>query len=136
MIARAGGQPSYSGAVIVGVPGLRLPLYPDSVGYPEKRAALPTAPLRRALRRFSPEVIHAVNPVMLAAGAVYYARRQRIPLIASYHAHLPIYAHYCRLGPFGRRCITALHNRAALLREGISRAELREQRWGRGTEAR
>jgi len=34
VVAPAGGPPEYAGAVIVGMPGLRMPLYPDGVGYP------------------------------------------------------------------------------------------------------
>ncbi len=117
VIAPAGGPGSYAGSGIVGVPGLRVPLYPDGSSYPEKRVSLPVAPLRQALRLFAPDVIHAVNPVSLAAGAVRYARRNGVPLVASYHAHVPSYAHYYRLGlleGFGWRYVTSLHNQAQL----------------------
>src|SRR5436305_11490662 len=82
LVAPAGGPASYAGAQIVGVPGLRIPLYPDGSGYPEKRVALPVEPLRTALRDFAPDVIHAINPFVLGAGAVAYARRRHIPLVA------------------------------------------------------
>jgi glycosyltransferase involved in cell wall biosynthesis len=117
VIAPAGGPRSYSGATIVGVPGLRVPLYPDGTGYPEKRVSLPIPPLGQALRRFVPDVIHAVNPFLLAAGAVRYADRHGIPLVASYHAHVPYYTHYYRLGalePIGWRYVVGLHNRATV----------------------
>lgn len=117
VVAPEGGPPSYAGAVVVDMPALRVPLYPDGDGYPEKRVSLPGRPLGRALRLFRPDVIHAVNPVLLAAGAVYYARRLRVPLVASYHANLPAYAGYYGLGmleAFGWRYIRTLHNRADL----------------------
>ena len=117
VVAPAGGPPEYAGAVIVGMPGLRMPLYPDGIGYPEKRVSLPGAGLGDALRRFRPELVHAVDPVLLGAGAVYQARRLRVPLVASFHAHLPTYAHYYGLGllePLGWRYIRALHNQANL----------------------
>jgi glycosyltransferase involved in cell wall biosynthesis len=115
VIAPAGGPPDYAGAKVVSMPGLRMPLYPDGVGYPEKRISLPRGELGGALREFRPEVIHAVNPVLLAAGAVYQAKRQGVPLVASYHAHLPSYARYYGLGflePAGWVYIRTLHNRA------------------------
>jgi hypothetical protein len=59
LIAPAGEPSSYAGARIAGVPGLRIPLYPDGSGYPHKRVSLPVAPLRTALREFEPDVIHA-----------------------------------------------------------------------------
>lgn len=115
VVAPAGGPSSYAGARIVGVPGLRIPLYPDGTGYPEKRVSLPITPLRAALREFEPEVIHAVNPFLLAAGAVRYADRYGIPLVASYHANIPAYGRYYRLRalePVGWRYVSWLHERA------------------------
>lgn len=115
VVAPAGGPPSYAGATVVGVPGLRVPLYPDGTGYPDKRVSLPIPPLRQALRRFAPDVVHAVNPFLLAAGAVRYADRHGIPLVASYHAHVAYYTHYYGLGalePLGWRYVTWLHSRA------------------------
>ncbi len=115
VVAPSGGPRSYAGATVVGVPGLRVPLYPDGTGYPEKRVSLPIPPLRQALRRFAPDVVHAVNPVLLAAGAVRYADRHEIPLVASYHAHVAYYTHYYGLGalePFGWRYVAWLHSRA------------------------
>jgi glycosyltransferase involved in cell wall biosynthesis len=94
LVAPAGGPHSYGGAGVVGVPGLRVPLYPDGNGYPEKRVSLPGTPLRAALREFAPDVIHAINPFLLAAGAVHYAARNNIPVVASYHANIPAYGRY------------------------------------------
>ena len=115
LVAPAGGAHTYAGARIVGVPGLRVPLYPDGNGYPEKRVSLPSAPLRAALREFAPDVIHAINPFLLAAGAVHYAARNEIPLVASYHANIPAYGRYYGLGalePLGWRYVTWVHGHA------------------------
>jgi glycosyltransferase involved in cell wall biosynthesis len=60
-------------------------------------------------------VVHAVNPFLLAAGGVRYADRHGVPLVASYHAHVPYYTHYYGLGalePVGWRYVTSLHRRA------------------------
>ena len=98
MIAPAGGPDSYAGVPVLGVRGLRVPLYPDGDGYPPKRVALPGPALSRALRAYRPDVVHAIQPVLLGVGAVAFARRNRVPLVASYHAHLPSYAKLYRLG--------------------------------------
>ena len=136
VIAPSGGPRSYAGAPVVGVPGLRVPLYPDGSGYPEKRVSLPIPPLGQALRRFAPDVIHAVNPFLLAAGAVRHAERHKIPLVASYHAHVPHYTRYYGLGalePFGWRYVARLHNRAYinLCTSNATAAELRAHGIGR-----
>src|SRR5579875_1328613 len=92
-----------------------MPLYPDGDGYPPKRVSLPGRSLGTALRMFRPDVVHAINPVLLAAGAVMFARRHDLPLVASYHAHLPVYTHCYHLGllePAGWSYLRALHNRA------------------------
>jgi len=117
VVAPGGGPRAYAGARVVAAPALPMPLYPDGNGYPAKRVSVPTPTLGRTLRRFSPQLIHAVNPFLLAAGAVYHARRMRVPLIASYHANVPAYAAYYRMGALeeaGWRYVRALHNQAAL----------------------
>jgi glycosyltransferase involved in cell wall biosynthesis len=113
VIAPAGGPDSYAGIPVVPAPALPVPLYPDGDGYPAKRVSLPTRALGRALRAFAPELIHAVNPFLLAAGAVYHAWRMRVPLVASYHANVPAYAAYYRMGileSLGWRYVRAVHN--------------------------
>lgn len=128
MIAPAGGPDSYAGVPVLGVRGLRVPLYPDGDGYPPKRVALPGPALSRALRAWRPDVVHAIQPVLLGVGAVAWARRNRVPLVASYHAHLPSYARLYRLGWLeagGWRYLRSLHNCAAV-NLATSRATLAE----------
>jgi glycosyltransferase involved in cell wall biosynthesis len=117
VIAPEGGPPEYAGAPVVGLRTFSMPLYPDGDGYPPKRVSLPGPALAASLRSFRPDVIHAINPVLLAAGAVMFARRNRLALVASYHAHLPAYTHCYHLGmlePAGWRYVRALHNRAGV----------------------
>lgn len=117
VVAPAGCPSRYAGAPVLGMRALRLPFYPDGNGYPAKRIALPQPALTRALKAFRPDLVHAVNPVLLAAGAVYYARREHVPLVASYHAHLATYAREYGLGALestGWRYVRTLHNRADL----------------------
>ncbi|MCL6547727.1 MAG: glycosyltransferase family 1 protein [Alicyclobacillus sp.] len=88
----AEGMPtSYACAQVRGVPSFRFFLYP------EKRFPQPWPLVGRALRRFQPDLVHAVNPGFMGPAAVYYARRYRLPLVASYHTHIPTYARYYHL---------------------------------------
>lgn len=84
-----GGIKEYKGAKIYGVSGIPLPLYP------ELKLAIPRPPLRKAIEKFKPDLIHVVNPAVLGVGGIYYAKTMGIPLVASYHTHLPQYlSHY------------------------------------------
>lgn len=115
LIAPSGGPRAYAGVPVVGVRELRMPLYPDGDGYPPKRVSLPGPALARALRSFAPDLVHAINPVLLGAGAVALASRRRLALVASYHAHLPSYAQLYGLGCLEAptwRYLRRLHNRA------------------------
>ncbi|MGC9220841.1 MAG: glycosyltransferase family 4 protein [Solirubrobacteraceae bacterium] len=117
VIAPRGGPDSYAGAPVIGVFDVPLLLYRDGVGYPPKRISLPGPLMRRTLDNFQPDVVHVINPVLLAAGAVVLARNRHWPLVASYHAHLPAYAHLYHMGwaePAGWKYLKALHNRAAV----------------------
>ena len=136
-----GGPGSYAGAQIYRVPGVSFPPYP-------RIKLSPAHPgVGRALRRFGPDLIHVVNPFILGPGGIYYARRLRVPLVASYHTNVATYARYYRLGLLvnaTRWWTRQLHNRAEinlctseatmdyLLGEGIKRVRL----WPQGVDAR
>jgi glycosyltransferase involved in cell wall biosynthesis len=84
-----GGLKEYKGARIHGVWGPPLPWYP------ELKMAFPRPSVGQALQRFGPDIVHVVNPAILGLGGIYYAKTRGIPLMASYHTHLPKYlAHY------------------------------------------
>ena len=68
------------------------------------------------MRRFAPDLIHVVNPAVLGASGVALAGRMGVPLVASYHTHLPKYLEHYRLGRLEGtvwRILRAMHNRAA-----------------------
>jgi len=135
-----GGPDTYAGAQIYRVPGVPFPPYP-------RIKLSPAHPgVGRALRRFGPDLIHVVNPFILGPGGIYYARRLKVPLVASYHTNVATYARYYRLGLLvnaTRRWTRQLHNRAEinlctseatmdyLLSEGIKRVRL----WPQGVDA-
>ena len=135
------GPGSYKGVPIHRVSSVPLPPYPQ----------IKLAPINpgvgTALRRFGPELIHAVNPFVLGWGAPFYSRRLDVPLVASYHTNIASYARFYGLGLFDRatRWYTRkLHNRAAinlctseatlryLVDEGVERLHL----WPQGVDAR
>jgi glycosyltransferase involved in cell wall biosynthesis len=135
-----GGPDSYAGAPIYRVPGVPFPPYP--------RIKLSSAHpgVGRALRRFRPDLIHAVNPFILGPSGIFYARRLKVPLVASYHTNVATYARYYGLTLFSdmaRWWTRQLHNRAEvnlctseaamdyLLKEGIKRVRL----WPQGVDA-
>jgi glycosyltransferase involved in cell wall biosynthesis len=114
--------------------------------YPQIKLAPATPGVGAGLRRFGPDLIHAVNPFVLGLGAPFYCRRLGVPLVASYHTNVAAYADFYGLGLFDRitRWYTkTLHNKAAInlctseatLRylsdEGIARLHL----WPQGVDA-
>lgn len=106
-----GGLKEYQGAQIQGLSAFPLPMYP------ELKMALPRPTLRKVLERFQPDLIHVVNPAVLGLGGIYYAKVMDIPLVASYHTHLPQYLHHYGFGAFEGflwELLKAVHNQAQL----------------------
>ncbi len=134
-----GGLREHCGAQVYGVKGSPLPWYP------ELQMAFPRPSVGRAIELFKPDLIHVVNPAILGLGGIYYAKKLDIPLIASYHTHLPKYLEHYGLGmlePLLWELLKAAHNNAllnlctstAMVRElddhGIERTDL----WQRGVD--
>jgi glycosyltransferase involved in cell wall biosynthesis len=134
-----GGLREYRGAKICGIPGFPLPLYP------ELKLALPRPSIRQQLEDFCPDLIHIVNPAVLGLGGLYYAKSLDVPLVASYHTHLPKYLEHYGLGMLEGvlwELLKALHNQAqinlctstamqdALTSHGIERVEV----WQKGVD--
>ncbi len=106
-----GGPSNYMGAKVIGVPAMPLPLYP------ELKLALPRPAVSEALEEFKPDLIHVVNPAVLGLGGIWLAKTNGIPLIASYHTHLPKYLEHYGMGmlePLLWEMLKAAHNQAAL----------------------
>jgi glycosyltransferase involved in cell wall biosynthesis len=106
------GCPSnYMGAKVVGVPAMPLPLYP------ELKLGLPGPAVSDALDDFQPDLVHVVNPAVLGLGGIWLAKTNNIPLIASYHTHLPKYLEHYGMGmlePLLWELLKAAHNQAVL----------------------
>ena len=102
---------SYMGAKVVGVAAMPLPLYP------ELKLGLPGPAVSDALENFKPNLIHVVNPAVLGLGGIWLAKTNNIPLIASYHTHLPKYLEHYGMGmlePLLWELLKAAHNQAVL----------------------
>jgi glycosyltransferase involved in cell wall biosynthesis len=136
-----GGPDSYAGAPIYRVPGIPFP------PYPRIKLSFAHPGVGRALSRFGPDLIHAVNPFILGPGGIYYAKRLGVPLVASYHTNVAAYARYYKLQFWhdaARWWTRQLHNRAEinlctseatmkyLLDEGVKRVRL----WPQGVDAK
>lgn len=98
-----GGLKEYKGAKIHGVTGIPLPLYP------ELKMAFPRPSVGQALERFKPDIIHVVNPAVLGVGGIYFAKTMNIPLVASYHTHLPQYLQHYGLGSLEGLLLSLIH---------------------------
>jgi glycosyltransferase involved in cell wall biosynthesis len=101
----------FNGVKIEGIPARPFFLYPS------KQFAMPSRKVGALLRRLRPDLVHVVNPAILGVAGIYYGRKLRLPMIASYHTQIPNYADYYRL-PFLKPILwwwlRLLHNRADL----------------------
>lgn len=133
------GLTEYNGAKIHGLSWIPFPFYP------ELKMAVPRPSIRKVLLKFRPDIVHAANPAILGVGGIYYAKKMNIPLICSYHTHLPKYFHHYGFGALETivwKLIKLAHNKArlnlctstAMVNElqdhGIQRVEL----WQRGVD--
>lgn len=139
VVSPDGGLTEYKGARIYGVSGFPLPLYP------ELKLALPRPAIGDQVEQFRPDVIHVVNPAVLGLAGLFYSKTLNIPLVASYHTHLPEYLQHYGLGMLEGllwELLKAGHNQArlnlctstammqALTNHGIERVDL----WQRGVD--
>ena len=102
---------NHMGSKVIGVAAMPLPLYP------ELKLGLPGPAVSDALEDFQPDLIHVVNPAVLGLGGIWLAKTNNIPLIASYHTHLPKYLEHYGMGmlePLLWELLKAAHNQALL----------------------
>ncbi len=111
VVCPEGGLTEYKGAQICGLSAMPLPLYP------ELKLAFPRPTIRGVLEDFKPDIIHVVNPAFLGISGIYYAKSFNLPLVASYHTHLPQYLQHYGLGAlegFLWEILKGIHNQAQL----------------------
>lgn len=139
IVAPDGGVAEFEGAKIYGVPGFPFPLYP------ELKLAIPRPSIAKAVAAFNPDLIHALQPLLLGLAAFYCSSAQRKPLVISHHAQLARWVHYYGLGalePLVWWGLKSGYNRSDLLlctstmmhcalrQHGLQRVEL----WQRGVD--
>lgn len=139
LFAPQGAPESYAGAEIVPLGGLPFPLYPELMVTP------PQPGITAHLRRFRPDLVHLVGPIVLGAIAPNVVNNLRVPLISSYHTDFGAYSHHYGLGVFKGFLNTYLrwiHNRSritlcpstATLRALRAHGFRRLKVWGRGVD--
>ncbi len=92
VVCPEGAPAEYKGAQVHGVSGFPFPLYP------ELKMALPRPSIGYALDKFKPDLVHVANPAVLGLSGIFYCKWRNLPLVASYHTHLPQYLQYYGLG--------------------------------------
>lgn len=126
---------------LIGVPAFKVP------GREEYRIPyrLPGS-VRRDLEAFAPNVVHIASPDIVAHRAVTWARRRKVPAVASVHTRFETYLQYYHLDwlePLVRDILRRLYNRCdAIVAPAESTAAiLRAQRmnkhiaiWSRGVD--
>ena len=124
------------------VRSVAFPLYPDY------KISLPWGHgLAGLLDRDPPDLVHVVSPTPMALWAQGFARKRKIPVVASFHTDFVSYFRYYGIGGFedaGWRLLRRFYNRCAavyapslstvreLQRHGIGNVQL----WSRGIDLR
>lgn len=66
--------------------------------YPELKLAIPNPfQIRKALREFEPTIVHAATPFNLGLFGLRYARKNNVPIVASYHTHFDQYLQHYKI---------------------------------------
>jgi phosphatidylinositol alpha 1,6-mannosyltransferase len=86
LFAPEGSLAHYANTPVIRYPGVTFPWYP------ELKLAWPTWSIGRHLAGFRPDVVHVANPVSLGMAGIFQARRQGIPVAASFHTDVAGFA--------------------------------------------
>ncbi|SIS37320.1 glycosyltransferase family 4 protein [Salimicrobium flavidum] len=92
------GVKEFDGAIVEGVKPTKLPVYSS------KYFSLPQRRVKSLLEKHNPDIVHVVNPAFVGVSGVYYANKLGLPLVASYHTHVPKYLDYYNLHLFKPLC--------------------------------
>lgn len=105
------GVREYMGARVAGIKPVTFPFYKS------RPWTLPSRDVKTILQDFRPDIVHAANPISLAASGVRYAVKLGIPLIASFHTNIPKYLAYYNFDiakPLVWKYLKDMHNQAEL----------------------
>lgn len=80
---------SVSPVPIIQVPSFAFPLYKEyKLSLPGSRG------FKKELDNFKPDIIHVHSPETIAWAALKYAKKNKIPIVATYHTHFCLYLDY------------------------------------------
>ncbi|WP_438444608.1 glycosyltransferase family 4 protein [Gorillibacterium sp. sgz5001074] len=66
--------------------------------YPECKLAIPNPiTIKKTLMEFKPDIIHCATPFNLGLYGLHYAKKHKIPVVASYHTHFDQYLQYYKI---------------------------------------
>jgi len=68
---------------------IKVPFYKEY-----KHAVFPHIKCLRLLRKFKPDIIHAQTPFSMGVAAVIASKIYRVPLVSTFHTHIPEYFSY------------------------------------------
>lgn len=109
VFAPKGAPSEYAGAQVIGTSGISAPFYP------ELKLSVAGPRIWHHLQRFRPDIVHVLNPFVLGPFGLWFARRLRAPVVASFHTDVARYAHHYGLGLFSPvvwNYMRFLHNQA------------------------
>lgn len=140
VVAPRAGVDTYRETPVIGVPAMRFPLYP------EVRFGPPTLGTYQQLKRFAPDVMHFIHPILIGTPGLLMAKRMHVPTVASFHLDVARIAHHYNLGVvepavdwMTRTVFNAADARLApsnLVKRDMERIGIRDVRlWRRGVDA-
>ncbi len=140
IVAPKMGVDHYKETPIIGVPGVRFPIYP------ELRIGPPTLSTYQQVKNFQPDVIHLIHPALIGIPGMLMAARLGVPTVASFHLDLSRLVHHFNLGvlePFTDLMTRLTFNHAdvalapsRLIQEDMYRVGVKSVKlWKRGVDA-
>ncbi|MBE0688711.1 MAG: glycosyltransferase, partial [Anaerolineae bacterium] len=92
IVAPKMGVDHYNETPVIGVPGVKMPLYP------ELRVGPPTLSTYHEVKRFNPDVVHLIHPALVGIPGMLMAKRLDVPMLASFHLDLARISHHFGIG--------------------------------------
>ncbi|MCA9908702.1 MAG: glycosyltransferase, partial [Anaerolineae bacterium] len=92
VVAPKMGIDRYNATPVIGVPGVKMPLYP------ELRVGPPTLSTYHEVKRFNPDIVHLIHPALVGIPGMLMAKRLDVPMLASFHLDLARISHHFGIG--------------------------------------
>lgn len=92
VVAPRMGVDHYRQTPVIGVRGVKFPLYP------ELRIGPSTLGTYQQLKQFDPDVVHFIHPLLIGTPGVLMAKRLNVPSVASFHLDIARIAHHYHFG--------------------------------------